>query len=64
MSTVYQVNNKTETEILTYYKLKSDYIAINPERTQYMLLNQHDRDVCKEGFPRLCALRKPIHQTN
>ena len=39
ISTVYQVNNKTQTEMLTYYKLESDYIAINPERTQYMLLN-------------------------
>ena len=64
MSTVYQVNNKTQTEMLTYYKLESDYIAINPERTQYMLLGQHDRDVCKIGFPKLCTLRKPIHQTN
>ena len=64
MSTVYQVNNKTQTEMLTYYKFESDYIAINPERTQYMLLNQHDRDVCKVGFPKLCTLRKLIHQTN
>ncbi|MCG7882404.1 MAG: methyl-accepting chemotaxis protein [Candidatus Thiodiazotropha endolucinida] len=64
ISTVYRSKNKTETEMLTYYTLESEYIAINPERTQYMLLNQHDRDICKVGFPKLCTMRKPIHHTN
>ena len=64
MSTVYPPNNETQTELLAYYKLESQYLAINPERTQYMLLDQNDRDICKTGFSKLCTLRKPIHHTN
>ena len=64
ISTVYNTNNVTKNEILTYYDLEAKYMAINPERTQFMLLDQKDREKCKVGFSKLCTLRKPIHQTN
>ena len=47
VSAVYQVNSKTQMEMLIYYILESENIVINPECTRYMLLNQHDRDVCR-----------------
>ena len=64
ISTVYNTNNVTKDEILTYYDLEAKYMAINPERTQFMLLDQKDREKCRVGFSKLCTLRKPIHQTN
>ena len=64
ISTVYNTNNVTKNEILTYYDLEAKYMAINPERTQFMLLDQKDREKCRVGFSKLCTLRKPIHQTN
>ena len=39
-------------------------MAINPERTQFMLLDRKDRETCRVGFSKLCTLHKPIHQTN
>ena len=47
VSAVYQVNSTTQMEMLIYYILESENIVINPECTRYMLLNQHDRDVCR-----------------
>lgn len=64
ISTVYDNNNVTKSEVLTYYDLEAKYMAINPERTQFMLLDQKDREICRVGFSKLCTLRKPIHQTN
>ena len=64
ISTVYDTNNVTRNEMLTYYDLEAKYMAINPERTQFMLLDQKDRETCRVGFTKLCTLRKPIHQTN
>lgn len=64
ISTVYNTNNVTKNEMLTYYDLEAKYIAINPERTQFMLLDQSDRETCRVGFSKLCTLHKPVHQTN
>ena len=64
LNTVFMTNNNTQTEMLTYYKLEADYLAINAERTQYMILDQKERDTCHLSFPGLCAIRKPLYQVN
>ena len=64
LNTVFMTNNNTQTEMLTFYKLEADCLAINAERTQYMILDQKERDTCHLSFPGLCAIRKPLYQVN
>ncbi|MEW8544194.1 MAG: envelope fusion protein [Candidatus Thiodiazotropha sp.] len=64
LAAAFPTDNTSTSEMLTYYKLESPYLAINAQRTQYMLLQQSDRDTCHLSFPNLCALRKPMYQVN
>ena len=50
ISTVYDTINVTKNEMLTYYDLEAKYMAIHPERTQFMLLDQKDRETCRVGW--------------
>ena len=64
LNTVFATNSNSRTGMLTYYDLESEFLAINAERTQYMMLNQKERDTCKLSFLGLCAIRKPLYQVN
>ena len=60
LNTVFATNDNSQKGMLTYYNLEAEYLAINAERTQYMMLDQGQRDTCKLSFPGLCAIRKPL----
>ena len=51
-------------ELLAYYKLESNYLAINSERTQYILMNENEVQLCKESGMQICNIKSPIRNSN
>ena len=51
-------------ELLAYYKLESSYLAVNPERTQYILLNEGQAIQCSDPMLKICNIKKPIRNIN
>ena len=51
-------------ELLAYYKLESSYLAINPERTKYILLNDEHAYQCIDPTLRICNVKEPVRNVN
>ena len=57
-------NHTKGNQVLLYYKLEGNYIAINKERSMYMILSETEADRCLEPMLHLCDLYKPIKHSS
>jgi hypothetical protein len=54
-------NNK---DLLAYYKLESEFVAINSDRSKYILLSRSQVSECNEAGLKICNIRNPIRNVN
>ena len=57
-------NSTQENQVGMYYKLEGNYLAINKERSMYMILSENEADRCLDPMLHLCDLYKPIKHTS
>lgn len=57
-------NHPEERDMLAYYKLESDYLAINSERSQYILMNENDVQQCLNTGMGICNIKGPVMNSN
>lgn len=50
--------------LLVYYKLEADFLAVNSERTKYILMNENDVQSCINSGMQICNVKKPVMNTN
>ena len=50
--------------LLAYYKLESDYLAINSDRSNYVLLTENQVQRCGQSGLKICNIKSPIRKTN
>ena len=53
-----------EKELLAYYKLEASYLAVNPSKTQFILLDEEHALQCSDPTLKICNVREPIRNTN
>ncbi|XP_069106680.1 LOW QUALITY PROTEIN: uncharacterized protein [Argopecten irradians] len=46
------------------YQIESKYIAVNAERTQYMLLSETEGEGCSNSLIKFCKIESPIYPIN
>ncbi|MCG8033766.1 MAG: envelope fusion protein [Candidatus Thiodiazotropha taylori] len=51
-------------ELLAYYKLEASYLAVNPEKTQFILLDEDHAFQCSDPTLKICNVKEPIRNTN
>ncbi|MEW8545669.1 MAG: hypothetical protein AB2693_19280 [Candidatus Thiodiazotropha sp.] len=51
-------------ELLAYYRLESSYLAVNPERTKYILLDEDHAFQCSGPDLKICNIKEPIRNIN
>ena len=60
------ISNKTieDADLLGYYKIESQYFAVNHQRTRYVMLNENQAKTCYETYAHVCKIREPQYLTN
>ena len=53
-----------EKELLAYYKLEASYLAVNPSKTQFILLDEEHALQCSDPTLKIGNVREPIRNTN
>ena len=56
--------DKDDKKLLTYYKLESNYLAINSDRSQYILLTETQVKDCVQSGLQICNVKIPIRNAN
>lgn len=51
-------------ELLAYYKLEASYLAVNPSKTQFILLDEDHALQCSDPTLKICNVKEPIRNTN
>ena len=51
-------------ELLAYYKLEASYLAVDPGRTRYILLDEDHAFQCSDPTLKICNVKEPIKNTN
>ena len=51
-------------KLLAYYKLESNYLAINSDRSQYILLTETQVKDCVQSGLQICNVKSPIRNAN
>ena len=56
--------DKDDKKLLAYYKLESNYMAINSDRSQYILLTETQVKDCVQSGLQICNVKSPIRNAN
>ena len=56
--------DKDDKKLLAYYKLESNYLAINSDRSQYILLTETPVKDCVQSGLQICNVKSPIRNAN
>ena len=56
--------DKDDKKLLAYYKLESNYLAINSDRSQYILLTETQVKDCVQSGLQICNVKSPIRNAN
>ena len=53
----------SDSDILGYYKIESDFFAINHQRTRYILMDANQVQGCYQTYSNVCKVREPQYIT-
>ena len=56
--------DKDDKKLLAYYKLESNYLAINSDRSQYISLTETQVKDCVQSGLQICNVKSPIRNAN
>ena len=56
--------DKDDKKLLAYYKLEFNYLAINSDRSQYILLTETQVKDCVQSGLQICNVKSPIRNAN
>jgi hypothetical protein len=58
------LQNTSDSSLVAQYRLESDTLAVNHERTKYVLLSAQEFMSCSQNYVSYCEIRSPVYPIN